>query len=607
MNVPWLFDWSHALVHKAAYDLAPADPTDRGGLGGPGRPGRGRGPGRPERAGAAAHGPGLAGRPPRRARGAGGRPSAWCSPWGRSSARGRSSSAGSPGRRPVVGRPATWGLLLLALEVWLLHRAVDLGRRGAAFALIPLFVLWANVDESFLIGLIVLAACVGRAGSGREPGEGADRRSSLPAALAVLAACAAACLVNPSVFQVYRAAADPFLGALPAGDRRAHARPALVLRPGHPRASQAGRRLAARCWRYYLVVVAVGLGSFYLNRRRFSLGRFLVYAAAAVLWGVLKRYGPEFAVVFAATLALNGQEWYHDRFGTAGRVGAGWSLWSVGGRAVTILVIFLCVAKVLLGGLPVPGFAATEVDGQFGFGYDRDDFAFEAADFLKTAAVPGQRPEHDQGRGRRPDLARLPRAQDLHRQPPAPVPRRRLQPAPGDPQGPEHRRRRGVEAAARPVQDQRRDGRAVDVAEDLPGALAERELGAVLRRRGGRPVRPGRRARRPTWRSSRRTGSTPRRWPTSATKPTPSADRPPTPVSWMDNVFQTRRRRRPPAARPRRPGTGSTAPSRRRHRRPALPDPARCLLADPRGAHGPGLQARRHRRPSASWPSPTAS
>ena len=169
-----------------------------------------------------------------------------------------------------------------------------------------------------------------------------------------------------------------------------------------------------------------------------------MYTAAVVIWGVLKRYAPEFSVLFAATLALNGQEWYQDRFGTAGRVGTGWSLWSVGGRAVTILVIFLCVAKVLLGGLPVPGFAAVEGDGQFGFGYDRDDFAFEAADFLKTAPVPGQRPEHDQGRGRRPDLAAYP-LQGLHRQPPAPVPARALQPPPGDPQGPEHRRREGLE------------------------------------------------------------------------------------------------------------------------------------------------------------------
>ena len=54
--------------------------------------------------------------------------------------------------------PATWGTLLLALELYLWHRAVDRGRPGAAWVLVPLFLLWANIDESFLIGLFVLAA-----------------------------------------------------------------------------------------------------------------------------------------------------------------------------------------------------------------------------------------------------------------------------------------------------------------------------------------------------------------------------------------------------------------------------------------------------------------
>ena len=56
--------------------------------------------------------------------------------------------------------PATWGTLLLALQLYLWHRAVERGRPGAAWALVPLFLLWANIDESFLIGLFVLAAGV---------------------------------------------------------------------------------------------------------------------------------------------------------------------------------------------------------------------------------------------------------------------------------------------------------------------------------------------------------------------------------------------------------------------------------------------------------------
>ena len=132
-----------------------------------------------------------------------------------------------------------------------------------------------------------------------------------------------------------------------------------------------------------MIVVGLGLASFLLNRRRFSLGRFLTYAVMALLWGVYIRFGAEFAIVFVAVVALNGQEWYHDRFGTEGRLGRGWALWSVGGRAVTIILIFAFVAKGLTGWRAQPG------EAQFGFGFRPDEFSFEAAEYLKTAPIRG--------------------------------------------------------------------------------------------------------------------------------------------------------------------------------------------------------------------------
>src|SRR5262249_5748997 len=56
--------------------------------------------------------------------------------------------------------PSTWGLLLLAAEMLLLHRAYNEGRRGPLYGLVPLFLLWANVDETFFLGLLILAAAV---------------------------------------------------------------------------------------------------------------------------------------------------------------------------------------------------------------------------------------------------------------------------------------------------------------------------------------------------------------------------------------------------------------------------------------------------------------
>ena len=128
----------------------------------------------------------------------------------------------------------------------------------------------------------------------------------------------------------------------------------------------------------------LGLGSFVLNARRFSWGRFLPFAAVSVLWGVFMQNNPLFAVVFAAVVGPNCQEWYLDRFGTEGRLGRLWTLWSTGGRLVTLALIFLMVS------LDITGWGNTLREVQFGLGYRPDDFALEAARFsLATARLPG--------------------------------------------------------------------------------------------------------------------------------------------------------------------------------------------------------------------------
>ena len=127
---------------------------------------------------------------------------------------------------------------------------------------------------------------------------------------------------------------------------------------------------------YYLGVVAVGLGSFLLNVRRFSWARFLPFAVMAGLWGVVMHANAAFALVFAWVLAPNGQEWYQDRFGTQGRMGARWTFWSTGGRLVTLALIFLMMSK------DITGWGNSSPDIQFGLGFHPDSFTLEAADFL---------------------------------------------------------------------------------------------------------------------------------------------------------------------------------------------------------------------------------
>lgn len=375
VNVPWLFEWTYAQIHRTAFNLIPPDPNEP-------FPAR-----RAEQVAAGVlvalnallrvamvflvlavrrPGPGL-----------------WWAAVCATLALGAVFSPlgvviGGIGG-PAIVSPETWGQLFLAVELLLLHRTTNLGRKQAALGLVPLFLLWANVHESFLIGLGVLAATV----VGRLPKQWDFETDPLSwlRGLVLLGLCAAVCLVNPSFHHVYRAAAAPFLQlAQPASEAISSEQLSYF--------GQGIRSGGSMLWQslilFYLLTVLAGVGSFVLNRHRFSLGRFLTFALLAVLWGIYIRFGTLFAVVFATTLTLNGQEWYHDRFGTEGRLGRGWAFWSTGGRFVTILLVFLITAKCLTGYGRMVG------ESLFGFGYNPDEFAFEAADFLRTAKIRGE-------------------------------------------------------------------------------------------------------------------------------------------------------------------------------------------------------------------------
>jgi tetratricopeptide (TPR) repeat protein len=297
---------------------------------------------------------------------------------------------------PGFVRPATWGLLLLAFELLLLFRAFFLGKGKALWVLIPTFLLWANLDDSFLTGLLLLAgAVIGRAIDGRRLSAvaGSDAKGSEPApkaldkhesgatvapagtatAFIVLACCTAVCFLNPFTYHAFEVALHPFVhyfdpvGTITTVDQLSFFSTTLQ------------KQLGASWYMipsFYAAVVILGLGSFWLNRQRFSWSRLLPFLIASALWGLFMHANAVFAVVFAAVVGPNGQEWYHDRYGTQGRLGNMWSLWSTGGRLVTLTLIFLTMSK------DITGWGNTLPDAQFGLGYRPDDFTLAAAEFL---------------------------------------------------------------------------------------------------------------------------------------------------------------------------------------------------------------------------------
>jgi tetratricopeptide (TPR) repeat protein len=283
---------------------------------------------------------------------------------------------------PSFVMPATWGIFLLAIELWILFRAFFQGKAFGLWLLLPIFVLWANVDESFLLGLVVLASSAvgylldrGRmdvllerpAADGEVDPKGRALTKPVGAVLplAIALVCPFLCLANPSTWHAFDVAASPFYHVF----QNSFFNPALQKQPG---LGDDWYLLPA----YYLVVVALGLGSFLLNVRRFSWTRFLPFAVIAAVWGAMMHENAIFALVLAWVASPNGQEWYQDRFGLQGRMGSRWAVWSTGGRMVTLALIFLFMSK------DITGWGNSSPDIQFGLGFHPDSFTIAAADFL---------------------------------------------------------------------------------------------------------------------------------------------------------------------------------------------------------------------------------
>ncbi len=394
VNIPWLFQWANAMVFKLVGSLVPVDAGD---------PGASRGSA--EQNGVrslivvSALCRVLAALVLMRIRRAG--PGLWWTATCVALALGAFYGplglmmGGIAGPGEVA--PSSWGLLLLSLEMLVMHLAYNEGRGLLLFALAPLFLLWVNIDESFLIGLlIVVAAASGRILDGRRTtaqfhrplaagpsvgnAEAEKAQASISPAgtitvLLSLSLCAAACLANPQVYRIFPAVLRPVFSLFgPASDTLTFDELSYFGNGIRTLARDGWYRLTL----HYLLVVAAGLASFFLNARRFTWNRFLPFVLVAACWGAFIKFGAEFAVVFATALALNGQEWYLDRFGLEGRPGSLWRLWSTGGRLLSLAAIFGVVS------LAIAGWRMTAEEPRFGFSYAPDDFAFEAAEYLAT-------------------------------------------------------------------------------------------------------------------------------------------------------------------------------------------------------------------------------
>jgi tetratricopeptide (TPR) repeat protein len=235
----------------------------------------------------------------------------------------------------LLVQPATVSCLFLALTLWLLERS---GREWLLppWSLLPLFVLWVNLDSWFLLGL----GAVALVGIGRildEPSQALRKTLNLAVWLILLAA---ACLVNPAHVHAFAVLGD---AAALGNSLGAAASTAQVSSPFEKSYfATVGLTPAGLA---YFPLLGLGLFSFVLALPRWHWQRLLPWLGPAVLSIVQVRTIPFFAVVAAPVLAWNLHEFFARHSESERQQGLYWGQALLVLRTLTVLlgaVFFVC-------------------------------------------------------------------------------------------------------------------------------------------------------------------------------------------------------------------------------------------------------------------------
>jgi hypothetical protein len=248
----------------------------------------------------------------------------------------------------LLMQPLCVSCLFLGLTLWLLNQP----RRR--WLLPPLFLLWVNLDEFFVLGPFAIALyLLGDVLQGWVPQLFAptspaprERRSLL----LVLAASLAACLVNPFTWRAFTlpwqlgltSASVPLAGDCEFGSLLCS--PLQTFSPYHPTNPNAAG-LA------YWPLLVLGLVSFALTRGAWVGWRLLTWLGFAVLGLISDRSVPFFAIVAGPITSLNFLGYAARRFGTRSLGEGNWARWAQGGRGLTVLAVVLLLVAAVPGWL----------------------------------------------------------------------------------------------------------------------------------------------------------------------------------------------------------------------------------------------------------------
>lgn len=250
----------------------------------------------------------------------------------------------------LQAQPALFTLIGLAAMQWIVVRyrrdLVD----SAIWWLIPLFVVWANVDSRMFLGLALLllygagellGVMLGRPGFEDNP-----RRARY---WAVVGGCLLVSLVNPNTWRAplggwhLYGSVDPafreHFSGVPSWRSLCHMR---IFDP--PMETWLDTALLAGA-----LMGVVALVTMVLNRRKLDLGHVFVWLGFTAFGVLAGREWPAAAVVYAVLAIRNAEDWYHQMFRSTGRLERGELLFSRWGRALTVLAFFVLAALWVTG------------------------------------------------------------------------------------------------------------------------------------------------------------------------------------------------------------------------------------------------------------------
>jgi tetratricopeptide (TPR) repeat protein len=257
-------------------------------------------------------------------------------------------------------QPAAFSFLFMATTLLVLYRAnaaeptetsdpsPPRAWRVLLFGLPLLFALWANLDDWYVLGPVLVALFLAGQIVQRAiptPGESTSSVKGIVALAVVLVLGVAACLLTPYTTQGLTLPQE--LWALfSAGD--IHSDPAFqnYFQYGLDRnyvSEPAG-------WAY-LAMIGLGVGSFAATRAHVRWWRAIVWSAFLLLSIVMARSVPFFALVAAPITALNFQEFLAARQLTSKHLSTDQQTWALAGRAGSVVAGLALLALAWAGWL----------------------------------------------------------------------------------------------------------------------------------------------------------------------------------------------------------------------------------------------------------------